>query len=70
MSVSFSSESPLNLTFELEIFSEFSRVNDDAKKDNCYFSKFWDIPTVFCNHPKILPQSNTIKRCRQKCKHL
>ena len=34
----------------------------------CYFSKFWDIPTVLCNHPKILPQSNTIKRCRQKCK--
>ena len=32
MSVSFSSESPLNLTFELVIFSVFSRVFDDAKK--------------------------------------
>ena len=31
-SVSFSSESPLNLTFELEIFSVFSHINDDAKK--------------------------------------
>ena len=32
MSVSFSSESPLHLTFELVIFSVLSRVNDDAKK--------------------------------------
>ena len=31
MSVSFSSESHLNLTFELVIFSVFSRVSDDAK---------------------------------------
>ena len=31
MSVSFSTESPLNLTFDLVILSVFFSVNDDAK---------------------------------------
>ena len=45
------------------------RCESQSKQKNCYFSKFLDIPTVFGNHPNTLPQSNTIKRCRQICKH-
>ena len=32
------------------------RCESQSKQYYCYFSNFWDIPTVFCNQPKILPQ--------------
>ena len=46
MSVSFSSESPLNLAFELVIFSIFSRVFRLSVSLNVY--KFWSHNIYYC----------------------